>query len=302
MTPRRDRLDALAIAILLLLTASWGFQQVTIKVANEGISPVLQAGLRSVGATLLVWGWSAARGQRTFERDGSLGIGILVGALFAGEFIFLYWGLLYTPASRGILFVYTAPFVVAVGAHFFIPGERLHRIHAIGLVCAFIGVAIAFEEGLRLPQGRERLGDSMELLAAVLWGATTVVIKATGFQRLAPAKVLFYQLACSALALPLVSLAMGEPGITYATPLVITCLAYQTIFVAFFTYLLWFWLIAHYPAAKLAAFSFLTPLFGILSGAIFLAEPLTGALAVAMVLVGAGIYLVNRIPRPLGGP
>ena len=98
--------------------------------------------------------------------------------MFAGEFGFMYRGLVFTTASRAILFLYTAPFVVALGAHWFISGERLRRAKVLGLACAFAGLALAFADGLRLPTRREMIGDGMELLAAVLWGVTTVVIKA----------------------------------------------------------------------------------------------------------------------------
>jgi drug/metabolite transporter (DMT)-like permease len=69
---------------------------------------------------------------------------------------------------------------------------------------------------------------------------------------------------------------------------------YQTAWVAFITYLAWFWLVRTYPPSRLAAFTFLTPLFGVLAGSLLLNEPLTRRLLLALVLVGTGIYLVNR--------
>ena len=144
---------------LLLLCAIWGFTQVTIKVANAGFSPLLQAGLRSAGSALLLWAWSAYRG---------------------------------VPLLRAVLFVYTAPFVVAVGAHFFVPGERLHRLKVAGLGCAFAGVSLAFADALRLPTRAELLGDALCLGGAVCWGATTVAVKAARRAALTPNKTIFY--------------------------------------------------------------------------------------------------------------
>ena len=286
------------MAVLTLLCAIWGLTQVSIKVANSGISPVLQAGLRSAGSALLLWGWSALTGVPLFRRDGSLRYGLRIAALFAGEFVFLYWGLTYTTAARGILFVYLSPFVVALGAHFFVPGDRLRRLTVVGLLCAFAGIALAFADGLRLPTRRELVGDVMELVAAVLWGATTVVIKASRHGRLSPNKTLFYQLAGSAVMLLALSAIVREPGVTHATPLVIGSLLYQIVVVAFASYLTWFWLLSRYPASALAAFSFLTPLFGMMAGGLLLGERISGALAGAMLLVALGIFLVNRAPGP----
>jgi drug/metabolite transporter (DMT)-like permease len=281
------------MAILVVLCALWGFTQVTIKVAGTGFSPLCQAGLRSTGSALLLWAWSAARGVPLFRRDGSLGHGSLIAVLFAAEFVLIYWGLTLTTAARGVLFVYAAPFVVAVGAHVFVPGERLGGVKVLGLACAFTGLAIAFADALRLPSRRELVGDLMELGGAVCWGATTVLIKGSRHVHLSPNKTLFYQLAGSALLLLPLSAAIGEPGVTAPTPVAILALAYQIVVVAFASYLAWFWLLRRYPASQLSAFSFLTPLFGMAAGALVLGEPVGPALALAMALVAAGIYLVN---------
>ena len=296
MSQRRHQLDATATILMVILCACWGLNQVAIKLGNAGISPIFHAGLRSLGSAALVWAWSAHRGVRLFSRDGSLRVGLLVGALFAGEFVFIYAGLLYTTASRAVLFIYTAPFVVAIGAHFWIPGERLRPLQVVGLAGAFCGLALAMGDALRLPSHRELLGDAMELIAAILWGATTVTIKASRLSAVSPQKTLFYQLAVSAIALPPIALLMGEPGVFAPTPLVLAMLGYQVIVVAFMSYLAWFWLVSRYPAGRLSAFSFLTPLFGLIAGAVLLGETVTWALVLALALVGTGIYLVNRPP------
>ncbi|MDR2240460.1 MAG: DMT family transporter [Zoogloeaceae bacterium] len=294
---RKNHLDAQAMILMLVLCMAWGLQQVAIKVAMSGVSPVWQAGLRSIGATLLVWAWAAHKGIRLFERDGTLFPGLLSAALFAGEFAFIYWGLGYTSASRGVVFLYTAPFMVAFGAHCFLPGERLRPMQWLGLAFAFAGILAAFGESLGMPTRRQLLGDGMLFLGAVLWAATTLVIKSSRLSKVNPAKTLFYQLAGSALALPCVALALGEPGVIALTPLTLLSIAYQTALIAFASYLAWFWLLTHYPAGRLAAFSFLTPLFGVLAGALLLGEHVGPVLAAALGLVVFGIWLVNRPPR-----
>jgi drug/metabolite transporter (DMT)-like permease len=290
----RQALDSAAALILLLVCAAWGLNQVAVKVTNAGISPVLQVGLRSVGSAILVLIWSRARGVPLAARDGTLGYGLAAGLLFTVEFVLIYVGLTLTTASRGVIFLYTAPFVVAVGAHHFVPGDRLTRLKLVGLLAAFGGLVIAFAEGLRLPSHRELPGDLLCLAAAVLWGATTVLIKASPLVRVRAEKTLLYQLGVSALTLPVASLLLGEPGVFRPTPLVLSALAYQTVVVAFASYVTWFWLITRYPASSLAAFSFLTPVFGVMFGGLLLGEPITPALVASVALLAAGIYLVNR--------
>lgn len=294
LSDKKQTLDLTAMTILVVLCASWGLQQVAIKVANHGVTPILQSGIRSIGATILIGIWVFVRRESMFERDGTLWWGIMAGLLFAGEFLLIYLGLGYTNASRAVIFLYMSPFVVAIGAQLFIPGERLRMIQVIGLFCAFAGIVVAFSESLGHPSSRMLIGDAMLAVAAVLWGATTVLIKASPLARIAPSKTLLYQLAVSAVALPLGSLAMGEPGIVLITPLIAISLVYQVVWIASITYLAWFWLVRHYPASRLASFTFLTPLFGVLAGGVLLHEPITRSLLLALILVGAGICLVNR--------
>ena len=282
------------MAILVVICASWGLQQVAIKVASQGVSPILQAGMRSVGATILLWIWMVVHRQPILEKDGTLWWGIAAGLLFTAEFILIYWGLEFTIASRAVIFINISPFVVALGAQLFIPGERLRMIQVLGLCCAFSGIVVAFSESASYATYRILIGDGMMAAAAVFWGATTVLIKAGPLARIRPGKTLLYQLAVSAVVLPLAALVKGEPGIVRMTPVIAASLAYQTVWVAFITFLAWFWLVRNYPASRLVSFNFLTPIFGVIAGGVILNEPISSRLLLTLVLVGTGIYLVNR--------
>jgi len=285
------------MVVLVVLCASWGLQQVAIKVANQGVSPILQSGIRSIIASILIWIWMAARREPIFKKDGTLWWGIAAGLLFTGEFFLVYQGLEFTNASRAVIFLYMSPFVVAVGSQLFIPDEHLRMMQIAGLCCAFVGIVVAFNESLGFPSFRMLIGDSMLIAGAVFWGATTVLIKASPLARISPAKTLLYQLAVSAIALPVGSLVIGEPGIILMSPLIVGCLAYQSVWVAFITYLVWFWLIRRYFVSRIASFTFLTPIFGVFAGHVLLDETISSSLLVALALVGMGIYLVNR-PAP----
>ncbi len=292
MSAERKPLDATAFPVMVLLTALWGFQQVAIKLTAPYVSLVMQAGIRSIIATLLLLVWARLRAIPLFARDGTLGAGLLAGVLFAGEFVFIYAGLAHTAASRMVVFIYLAPIFTALGLQAFVPGERLAPLQWLGAALAFGGVALAFSDGFAA--GGTWLGDLFGVIAAALWGATTVLIRATGLARVTATKTLFYQLGVSALMLPAASMLMGEAGVVALTPFALASLAYQGAIVAFASYLAWFWLLTRYLAARLAVFSFLTPLFGVLAGVLVLGESLTPSFALAALLVGAGIVLVNR--------
>jgi len=289
----RKPLDAQAFALMLALTALWGFQQVAIKLTAPDVSLVMQAALRTALAAALLVAWARWRGIALLSRDGTLAAGLAAGLLFGLEFVFIYAGLGHTAASRMTVFIYLAPVLTALGLHWLVPGEKLARAQWLGVGVAFAGIALAFGEAFAAARS-SLLGDFFGLVAAVLWAATTVLIRATSLSRATAAKTLFYQLAVAAPLLLAASLLMGEKGVVALTPLALASLAYQGAIVAFASYLAWFWLLTRYLAARLSVFSFMTPLFGVLAGVAVLGEPLTPFFVGAALLVGAGIVLVNR--------
>ncbi|HWA39163.1 MAG TPA: DMT family transporter [Burkholderiales bacterium] len=277
---------------MVLCTALWGFQQVAIKVVAGDVSLVMQGALRSILAVALLVAWARARGVALFERDGTLRAGLVAGLLFGIEFVFIYAGLAHTNASRMAVFIYLTPPITALGLHFLVPAERLRPLQWTGVALAFAGIALAFSDGFL--HGRSTwLGDLCGVVAAFLWAATTIVIRTSRLASASATKTLFYQLGISAAVLLAGSLLLGESGIVRLTPLAAASLLYQGAIVAFASYLAWFWLLRRYLAAPLSVFSFLTPLFGVAFGVLFLGETLSGAFAAAAVLVGAGIALVN---------
>src|SRR5690606_26488748 len=278
--------------------ACWGMNQVAVKVANAGIPPMLQAGLRSTVSALLLLAWTQARGIPLFSRDGSLLAGVATGTVFGIEFLLLYQGLEWTSASRGVLFLYSMPFFVAIGAHLLIPGDRLSAGKVAGLLAAFGGLAIALGDGLAGDAaGGDFVGDLLCLIAGVGWAATTLIIRTTVLRFVSPEKVLFYQLAVSAPLMIGASLVAGEGAPSLADPAVVLAFAYTAVVVAFISYVAWFWLLTRYSPSAMSVFTFLTPIFGAFAGVLILGEALTVRLLLALVLVAFGIFLVNRPAR-----
>jgi len=290
---RKDHLDGLAVGLLVLCCMFWGLQQILVKLTLPEVPPVMQAALRCVGATLLLFVWCRWRGIALFQRDGSLWAGLLAGGLFAAEFTFIYQGLQFTSASRLTVFLYTSPFWVAALVPLFVKSERLRPLQWLGLVCAFIAVVFALREGMG---GGSARGDLMGLLAGAFWGLTTVSIRATNLTRISPEKLLFYQIAFTAVSLSGVSLALGETWSLHWSASAWTVMLIQASVGAFASYLVWMWMLGRYPVTKISVFVFLTPLFALLFGNLVLGETVTPTLLAALGLVALGIVLVNRRP------
>jgi len=281
------------VATVVTLCFLWGLSQVSIKVANRGVSPIFQAAIRSIIAASLVALWARFRGLPLVHRDRTLLHGLAIGLFFGTEFVFVYLGLFYTTASHAVIFLYTAPLFVALGAHWLLPAEPITAWKGAGLLLAFFGVLATFWDSLHSPTRLQLLGDLLSLTAGFLWAATSLYLKRVVRTSMTPSQMLFYQLGFSAVQLTAMSLLFEPNRITNLTPVVLGSILYQGVVVAFASYLVWFWLIQVYPVSSISAFTFFTPIFGILLGGILLREPLTITLLIGGGLVTGGMLLVN---------
>ena len=289
----REYLDLRAFIILLIITLVWGFNHSSIKYVNQGIAPVFSATLRSIIASVCGVIYCLWKKERLFHTDINLLHGCVVGLLFGAEFACIYFGLLYTDAARSIIFIYLSPFIVAVGAHFFLRGDRLTVLKALGLTVAFAAVLLVFQGRPVTAQPNMLVGDILEIIAAFLWGATTLYIKRFMAGKVQPIHTFLYQLFFSIPILFMISLALEPKWIIMLNPYILGCIFFQSVIVAFITYFIWFNLIHKYSVSRLSSFTFLTPIFGVLAGVIFLHEEFTLSLMIGLPLVCIGIFLVN---------
>ncbi|MBO0366244.1 MULTISPECIES: DMT family transporter [Pseudomonas] len=297
MSAARKNPDAFALQLMLGLCLIWGSQQVMIKWAAADIAPVMQAAFRSGIAALLVGlliCWRGGWGQV----GSTWRAGLLAGALFGLEFMFIAEGLKLTSAAHMSVFLYTAPIFTALGLHFMLPSERLRLLQWLGILLSFAGIALAFAGGVQLDQidGRTLLGDAFGVLAGLAWGATTVVVRGSRLSEAPATLTLFYQLMVGFVGLLLIALLSGQIGMVTLTPLAMGSVLFQGVVVSFVSYLTWFWLLRKYLASNLAVFSFITPLFGVTFGVVLLGEPLSVNFVLGAVLVLLGVVLVSAEP------
>jgi drug/metabolite transporter (DMT)-like permease len=289
----KEYLDLRAMVFLIILTLLWGFNYAAIKYSNQGVSPVFAATLRSIIASICGVIYCVKKGERLFHTDIILFHGFMVGLLFGLEFACIYFGMLYTDAARTALFIYLSPFVVAIGAHLFLKGDRLNFLKTSGLIIAFTGIFVVFGGRPNTAKPTMLIGDILEIMAAFLWGATTLYIKRFMAEKVHPINTFLYQLIFSIPILFIVSLILEPRWIYGIDPYIVASLFYQSVIVAFISYFIWFKLIHEYSVSRLSAFTFFTPIFGVLFGILFLNEELTVSLMVGLPLVSTGIFFVN---------
>ncbi len=295
----KEYLDRNAIVTIIIVTLVWGFNHTAIKYSNQGISPIFASALRSVIASICGIIYCLRKGERIFHTDIMLFHGFMVGLLFGVEFACIYFGLLFTDAARSVVFVYLNPFVVAVGAHFLLKGDRLTVPKILGLVLAFSGIFIVFHGRPMTAKPTMFIGDVLEIIAAFLWGVTTLYIKRFMAEKVHPINTFLYQLFFSIPILLVVSFILEPRWIYGVNPYIVASIFYQSVIVAFISYFIWFKLIHSYSVSRLSAFTFFTPIFGVLFGTLLLNEEFTVSLMVGLPMVSLGIFFVNWRRRTL---
>lgn len=291
----RQPMDALASGIMLLLCLIWAMQQIALKATALDFSPMFQIAVRTAAGGMLVAAFMAWQGQAMGAALRCWRPGLLAGSLYGLEFVLLGESLRFTTAGHVVVLLYTAPIFAALGLHWKLPEERLAPVQWLGVVLAFAGVGLAFlirEPGQAASPETMLWGDFLALLAGAAWGATTVTVRVTPLAELPASHTLMYQLVVGAAWLLLLALLTGQTHFN-PTALVWASLAFQTVFVAFISYLTWFWLLRKYLASRLGVFSFLTPLIGVVLGAWLLDEPIGKGFLLGTLLVVLGVVLLS---------
>ncbi len=296
MAAERRSMDMYGATALVLFSLFLAFNQIVIKIGNQGFQPVFFAGLRSLGGIFVLMAWMRWRGMEIAYVPGTLRAGLAMGMIFTVEFIFLFLALDLTTVTRVSVIFYSMPVWTAVLAHFLLPGDRLTPAKAAGLILAFAGVAWAMLDRGGNADGASLIGDLFSLAGAIFWAGIAIMARGSAMVRVRPEMQLLYQLIVSGIVLTAVSPFFG-PLLREVTLASWGALGFQILLVVSAGFLFWLWLLTIYPASSVASFSFLTPVFGVLLGWLLLDEALSVGIVGGLVLVALGLIVANRPAR-----
>jgi len=288
---RKTHIDMFGVVALIAIALNFGLNQIVIKFSNGGFQPLFMACLRSAGAGIVLLIWMRIRKIPFFLPRSSLIFGALAGVFFALEFSLLFTALDLTTVSRSSIIFYSMPVWLALILHFAVPDEKLSVLRFIGLLLAMLGVFIALFD--RQDAQGNLLGDILSLFAALCWAAIALLVRITPLSKISAEQQLLCQLVVSAPILLIMSLGYGTL-LRDVEFIHVIGLAYQIFAIASFGFLSWFWLMKRYPVSLVASFSFLSPVFAVLLGWIILDEQIEVTIWLALGLVAAGLYLINR--------
>ena len=289
---KKNNIDLTGGVVLISFSMLLGLNQTLVKIVNYGIHPIFQVGLRSLIATIPVLIFCILFKKKISIRDGSLIPGIICGAIFALEFVLLFFALEFTSVARSSILFYSMPVWLGIAAHFLIKNEKLNLKKILGFLISFIAVFIALFTKNDFGEGGI-IGDIFALCASFLWAAIILIVRTTKLNRSCPEMQLLYQLIVSSIVILPISYHFGfyfreiNIGITII-------FLFQAIVIVAAGFLIWFWTLSVYPATSIASFSFFGPIFGVFFGWLILKEEISILIFLSLTLVSCGIYLINK--------
>ena len=289
---RKNNIDLTGGVVLISFSMLLGLNQTLVKIVNYGIHPIFQVGLRSLIAAIPVLIFCILFKKKISIRDGSLIPGIICGAIFALEFVLLFFALEFTSVARSSILFYSMPVWLGIAAHFLIKNEKLNSKKLLGFLISVIAVSIALFTKNDIGEGG-MIGDVFALCASFLWAAIVLIVRTTKLNRSCPEMQLLYQLIVSSIVILPISYYFGfyfreiNIGITII-------FIFQAVVIVAAGFLIWFWTLSVYPATSIASFSFFGPIFGVFFGWLILKEEISILIFLSLALVSCGIYLINK--------
>lgn len=289
---KKNNIDLTGGVVLISFSMLLGLNQTLVKIVNYGIHPIFQVGLRSLIAAIPVLIFCILFKKKISIRDGSLIPGIICGAIFALEFVLLFFALEFTSVARSSILFYSMPVWLGIAAHFLIKNEKLNSKKLLGFLISVIAVSIALFTKNDLGEGGI-IGDVFALCASFLWATIVLIVRKTKLNRSCPEMQLLYQLIVSSIVILPISYYFGfyfreiNIGITII-------FIFQAVVIVAAGFLIWFWTLSVYPATSIASFSFFGPIFGVFFGWLILKEEISILIFLSLALVSCGIYLINK--------
>ena len=278
-----------------LLAIIWGTTWAAIRLGLTGMPPFTAVAARFAIASVVLLSLARAMrvplGRQPHEKTLWLVNGVL---FFSVSFGVVYWTEQYLPSGLTAVLFALFPQLVAVLAHFVLPGESLQRRSVLGIVTGFLGIAVIFSEDFStLGGGGAKLAAAVLLLSPLVSAVSSVTIKKYG-AGIHPISLAAVPMAiCSAVMGSLAVLTERHRPVSW-TPAAVGATVYLAIFGSAVTFTLYYWLLRHARASRVSLLAYLSPIIAVATGVTFFHEPLTPRIVTGAVLVIAGVALAAK--------
>jgi len=272
----------------------WGTTYLAIAIALETIPPLLLTGTRFTAAGVIMLALAALRGERIPRDLKSLANLALVGFLLVGVGnLAVVWAELHVPSGIAALLVATAPFWMAIIEMFRTHGERTTLRAAIGMIIGFVGVGMLVTPGV---SGAWSIPFLLGALAIQVGGIAWQLGSAHSKYNLKHVPLMAsaaLQMLFGGLIVTIAGLAAGELPRFVLTPRTFGAIAYLTLFGSIIAYSSYVYALAHMRTTFVALYAYVNPVVAVFLGWLILSEPLTPLSILAMIVILAGVALVQ---------
>ncbi len=280
----------LIVFICFLMGVNWS----VMKASNLFAAPMVVVFLRVLIAAVCIALWMAWSDRSLLLPAPGLRLKVLrQSLLFSGHVITMYLSVHYIASGRSAMICYTVPFFAVLFERVFL-GVKPTAKQVIGMCIAFAGIVILFTDRPGdVPPGASLLGDVLIVISAMCWAGSSVYMKKHLAAVTRPHQTVLWSAAICCLLALVIALLRGDFATARVTTNFVLLVLYQGVLVAFVAFTIMQALIYRYSAGLIHTFTFLPPLFGVLSGVLFLGEPAGVIMAICLAMVCCGLVLVN---------
>ena len=269
--------------------AIWGSTFLVISIGNDALAPVWAGAIRLLLAALLLGLWCLIA-RIPLPRDAALRAAATYGVFnFGLNFPLLYWGEKSVPSGLSAVMFSTVPLTTALLTHA-LGMERLNPAKIFGAMIALGGVTVLFSGSLR--------GEISPAGLIAVFAAATVAATGATFYKRGPRQnsVAANAVACAigGVIAMVASFALREPHVLPTSAAALLPLLYLTVAGSLGAFVLFTWLVGHWPISRASYIGVVVPLIAMALGTLVRHEPLTATIIAGSALVIVGLVIGMR--------
>jgi drug/metabolite transporter (DMT)-like permease len=287
--------------VFVVLTIIWGTTWAAIRIGLNGMGPFTAVAIRFALATTILLVIAKVLKVPLGARPREKTLWVLNGFLFFSvSYGVVYWSELYVPSGLASILFATFPLLVNVLAHWLLPAEPLHPRTGLGALVAFAGILVIFSEDLSRFGGRKTaIAAAVLLISPVVSAISSVLVKRWG-GGIHPVSLAAVPMAIATAVMTVMALVFERHTPLHFTRETVGSLLYLAIFGSATTFTLYYWLLGHVRASRVALIAYATPVIAVATGVLVLHEPLTARFLIGGLLVIAGVaFAAKSRPEPV---
>ena len=278
----------------------WGSTFLAIRIGVREVPPFLLAAMRFTTAGLLLFAWTAMRGERLPTVRQWMSASLLGLLIFVGDYGALFWAEKRVPSGVAAVMLATIPAFMALAEITMLRTQRMTARLAVALLIGLGGVAVLVSRSLNVGGAAiDTTGALALIVASIGWAIASSLTRILPLPESKPMSA-GAQMLTGGILLAAGSAALGEfrgfraaaisPGAWWA-------LGYLIVAGSLVGYTAYVWLIHHESPTRVGTYAYVNPVVAVMVGYYFGGEPLTSRTLLGTLLVLVSVVVITTAPR-----